>query len=162
MTESDVLLVEGALGVDLPVIYRSWLLRLPDVLSDEVEHHLWKTIGRVYATPEQIIDNTQRLIGTSWLADSEWSDVDVSDFIAIGDDVCGNYYVFDPDDDDAEVYYLIHDPEGLEELFPTLESFIETMDHFMPGEGNTPAGIATKKRVHIWDVILRFLPFKPR
>ncbi|WP_425398783.1 SMI1/KNR4 family protein [Aeoliella sp.] len=131
VSEDDVLLVEGQLGVELPEVYRSWLITLPDSFSDAVSARIWKELGRIYIRPEEIIDYSRLLMGTSWLQDTEWSGTDVSDFVVIGDDVCGNYYVLDPDDSDPEVQYLIHDPEGLEELFPTLDAFCKNIDKFL-------------------------------
>ncbi len=132
MSESDIDLIESELGVELPPAYRSWLLTLPSEFDNPTSKRIWTEIGHIYNQPEQIIGESLNFIDSDCLSDTEWEDWDLSDYIAIGGDGCGNYYIIERDDEDPVVHLLSHDPLGIEEeKFASVAEYCAAIDQII-------------------------------
>lgn len=133
MSESEVDLLERELGVELPTPYRAWLLRLPKSFHDECRARIWSEIGHVFNTPEAILEANLSLSDSSWLEDTDLSYIDLSDYLAVGGDGCGNYSIVELSDDESPVTLLSHDPVGIEDAFPSIDTFCESVDRVIKG-----------------------------
>ncbi|TWT90824.1 SMI1 / KNR4 family protein [Pseudobythopirellula maris] len=129
MTDNDIELIEDSLNIELPEMYRAWLKTLPASFDDQLAERIWEKVGEVYSSPVQFIQSTRDLIGSDWLEDTDWDDIDLSDYVAIGGDGCGNLYLIERDEEAPAVHFLCHDPLGFEEeLFPSITEYCDSID----------------------------------
>jgi len=132
MTEEDVSLIEQELGVELPPAYSSWLLTLPAEFSEAVSNRVWDKIGEVFLSPDPIIQISRSLVDPNWLTGTEWSDWDLTEYVVIGGDGCGNYYIIERDDEDPVVHLLSHDPARIDEdKFPSVGDYCASIDQII-------------------------------
>lgn len=69
-----------------------------------------------------------------WFIETEWSEFEPGDYMAIGGDGCGNYYIVDPDDEESPVHLLSHDPVGIEEGYETVQQYCEAVSRTINGD----------------------------
>ncbi len=131
MTEKDIAELEELLGA-LPRSYRDWLIALPTKLDQETELLLRMACGHVYLSPKELIQANQVLLGAEdWLEGTEWSETVLEDYLVIGGDECGNYYIVDPDDEESPVELLAHDPVGIESGFESLRDYCDSVNYVL-------------------------------
>lgn len=133
MTESEIIDVENELG-DLPAAFRSFLLSLPASFDEELAFQIGVNHGHVYLSPQALLQANLALIDAdSWLADTEWSELELEDYLVIGGDGCGNYYIVDPDDDESPVQLLSHDPVGIADGYESVQDYCNSVRRTIDG-----------------------------
>ncbi len=124
MTEEDLLTVEQQLG-DLPDAYREWLLSLPSSRHSAVWSNHATDIAHIYLTPAELLEANCVLLESDWLEGTEWGHYELTDYLVVAGDGCGNYFICDPDDEDSPIQLLAHDPIGIEDAYASMGDFLE-------------------------------------
>lgn len=129
MQQSCIDRIEDELGVELPEGYKEWLRTLPLTLDDSTAKKAWEALGEVFLSADPIIELSNSLIGSDWLLETEWEDIDLSDYLVVAGDGCGNYYLIDCDEEVPAVHFLCHDPVSFDEdSFPSIADFCAAVD----------------------------------